>query len=218
MEDTQLFANNEIRNSLFAVASSILTELLYDELSNIHYEVQNTGQGVMLIQVDEHGLFWKLMFIIGIFLSIWALISVVIPILIRFLGRFRYRNVKTYTTEFVVANYRNVKANIIKLSKINSNQFNLLYINEIATTINQLYAIFCPDQKRNKRVVTSSFRDGVTVDNMESRISPYEYQIMINQAESLLEIFPTIQGHPMADNDYEMLKKRLDRLKNIKIA
>lgn len=218
MKDTQLFSNGEIRDSLFAVASSILTELLYDQLSNSHYEIQNIDQKVVLIQVDEHGLLWKLVFITMLFLSIWALISIVVPRLIGFLDRFRYKNVKKYSTKEVIANYNEVKDDIIRLCNLNSNYFNLLYVDEIAAAINQLYYTFCPQQKQNKRIVISSFRSDSMVDDIGNLISPYEYKILINQAEFLLKIFPTIKGYPMADNDYKILKRRLYELKNIKIA
>lgn len=207
--------------ALSAIVSSILTSILYEELANCSYEVVRLGDSLRLNQISEHNFFQKCLLIILIFLFIWAIISVTIPLLYYVMRRFRYRNRRKFRKSDVLKTYQSSKEDIrYLLEKVwvlgrnDCDSAGILYSEEISLIIIKLYSTFCPGKRYLDNIVKSTFRTGETVYEIGRYISPFEYDEVICAAEKLLNLFSDSQTS-MLSSDYLRLKEQIDALKQV---
>lgn len=218
----KLFPDNNIQNALFAVASSILTSILCDEFTDGNYVIQQTAEQIKIIQIREHNFVMQIFFIIGIYLIIWCLITLLVPRIFHFLSRFRYPKIKNYSKKMVVSHYKETKHSILKLhgvicneGKENDISYITLYTEELSCIINKMYATFCSPKEYNRKVIKSSFRKGVSINDIGLFISPYEYYALIEEIKKLLDICLSNNTDPISQLDYEKLQARINKLENI---
>lgn len=216
MKDRKESFGSRISGGLFAVASSILTNIIYDELSGICYEVSSTGDRVFLVQVSEFTFMQKMGFIGVTFFAIWFVILAVWLFLPKAISQIRYKNIRTYSRKQIVSSYREAKKYIIKI-KDSSNISNdiILYTDDIAIAVNTLHKVFCPTKKSLKRIVNSVFRTGATIFDMGQLISPYEYSAVIESADKVLRCLSQYSSSEMLQKDCTKLKQEIIELKEI---
>lgn len=178
------FTWDNISSALYAVASSILTSALYDELSSVSYLLQETRQGRMAIPIGELGLGTKILIIGALFLAIWLTMWILFSVIPRTARRIKYRNIEPLSQQQIISQFKSAKQTILSLQ--NSAVNPLLYADELATAIRSLYMAFCPSRPELACTVKVAFRIGDMADDIDQYISPYDYQALIDEAEKLV--------------------------------
>lgn len=184
MKKKTLFTWDNISSALYAVASSILTSALYDELSNTTYSIQNDRQGTVIIPVSKLGLESKILITGALFFIIWMLLWVLFSVIPRAVQRIKYRNIEPYSQQEIISQFRSAKQTILSLQNSSINP--VLYADELAAAIRSLYMAFCPGRPELAHTVKAAFRIGNTPDDIGQYISPYDYQAVIDEAEILV--------------------------------
>ena len=207
--------------ALSAIASSILTSIIYDEFSSPGYEAICSNGKLQLNQIEEYGFWGKCLLIILIFLLFWTVISLVIPFAHYVLKRFRYRNKRQLRKADILEAYQSSKKDILRLVEKGllldgtcCNDMKMLYTEEISLIVIRLYKTFCPGKKLLAHLVKSTFRTGETVYEIGRYISPFEYNELICTVEKLLGLFAD-SHNKMLKSDYSNLQKQLNELKQI---
>lgn len=77
--------------AISAVASGILTSLLYDQLANSHFEIIMQEGKTLLVPVSNRTFAFQFAIISGIFLISWLIISMIIPFAIYMFERISYK-------------------------------------------------------------------------------------------------------------------------------
>lgn len=207
--------------ALSAIASSILTSIIYDEFSSPGYEVVYSNGKLQLNQIEEYGFWGKCLIILFIFLLFWTVISLVIPLAHYMLKRFRCRNKRQLRKSDILEAYQSCKKDILRLVEKGlllegtcCNDMKMLYTEEISLIVIRLYKAFCPGKKPLDHLVKSTFRTGKTVYEINRFISPFEYNELICTVEKLLGLFAG-SNDKILKSDYSNLQKQVDELKQI---
>ncbi len=179
-----IFTWDNISSALYAVASSILTSALYDELSSTSYSIQNTQQGTVITPISELNLWEKMLITAALFLVIWIVLWILFSVIPHITQRIRYRNIAPYSQQQIVTQFRSAKQTIMKLQSLTVNP--LLYADELAKTIRSLYKAFYQSRPGHAYTIKAAFRTGDMADDIEQYISPYDYQAVIDEAEKLV--------------------------------
>lgn len=185
---------NRVWSALSAVASSVLTDLFYDEISATSYSVIMQGAEPLIVEVDAYPLISKLLIIAGVFLSIWLTIGILFPLIVGFVKTRCYKRVKIYSSESICKLYKEETNNVLLITEAVTNFEHpnafaaTLYISRLMSVVNNLYVIFCSPKSSTRRSITASFRNGGSLDNIDNRISVYEYEELLNEIERLLKL------------------------------
>lgn len=205
-------------SALLALASSVLTDLLYGELSNARYEGQLIGEKISLVQINSFG-FWTRFFAIGfLFFATWIILFIFRWFFPKLINRVKYRNKKSYTKSKVYVDFMTAKNILIETAnKIDAEPDHvILYTEKIGGAIVQLHDTFCPQKQMLKRVVRASFRTE-TITDFGQRISPYEYLAAVDMASRLLRHLETTSDDAMLHANCQSLCHQLEELRAILI-
>lgn len=205
-----------ISSALLALASSVLTDLIYGELSNVSYEVRFIDGITLVEQTNELSFGIRLLAIGAVFFTIWTFLFIVRWCFPQLIKRMTYRNKQNYTKRDVYLNYVSAKSILAETMRNTQTESltAIFYSKEIESAVTLLYNTFCPSKKRLCRVVKATFRTG-TVGDFEQRISPYEYLAVINVAENLLMTLKCANKDSMLQEDCKMLYRQLEQLKKV---
>lgn len=216
------FNNKLIANSLFAIVSGILTNTIYNELCTSYFKQNITEDGIIFIEVNKLSLFEQVSIIILMFSFIWLVLAVLFPEIYLILKRkIQFRQHRLYTNKEIVNVYNRVKKDVLnsidKYNLLQSNCFednydSLMIASDIFSCINDLYIVFNGKSKIQKNTIHSVFRNGTTVNDINKKISIYEYEATLKNISILLN---HISDNTQLQGDYEKITKRLDELKNI---
>lgn len=201
-------------NALLALASSVLTDLIYGEISDARYEAHYVSNKIVIEQINQLGFLTRL-FVIGIiFFVIWMLLFIIRLALPKLIERLMYRNKRSYTKEQVCLNFISAKSTLLTINHIVREEYDRIgYCSkEIGGAITLLYDTFCPQKRRLERVVKSSFRTGSICD-FEQRISPYDYFLIIELAKNLVDKLKNSNPDNMLQSDCQRLDDQLKKLK-----
>lgn len=217
-------SEKKIWTALSAVASSVLTDAIYDEFSEISYELQTVGQKVIFVPRDTLAFGEKALIIGSLFIVIWAVISLIMRGIDTLIDRLRFRNKKSFGADRIVADYNAARSIVLEVSNFfnHANELSTITQNDIlvrtgefVTAINILHRSFCPETKRQSKVVKSTFRTGSELCDVGKRITPYEYEAVVNIAGDVLELWQAIDDIPMVASDCEMINAAINDLKNV---
>ena len=205
-------------SALLALASSVLTDLLYGEISGTRYEGQLSGERLTLEEIGDFDFKTRLLYISFLFFVTWTVLFVIRWCLPRLVRRLQYRNKQSYTREKVYSDFilaKTILAETRRTDKLEPKNI-LLYSEKIGGAITLLYSTFCPHKKRLELVVKNSFRTGLICD-FGQRISPYEYYAVIRVAYELLSDLSQMGAKEEAGeilrSDCARLCKQLEELK-----
>lgn len=216
---------NKIINATSAVASGILTELIYSELSNSYYEKQIINDVETFIEINQTPFWKKFIFILLVFLTIWILISIIIPRTAYLVKSFHRKRKPTYNTKEMTIIFNKILENIQNISfALNNNcsriSLEILYFDEIATSINRLYAIFCSTNLIQKRTVKIVFRDSSSAAIKDNQISKVEFYYLLCIMDKLLNEYTKTKPNDenlakIFETDITALQDKLEELKEI---
>lgn len=216
--------NKLIANSLFAIASGVLTNTIYDELCTSYFEQNIIDDRIIFIELNKLSLFSQVFIIILMFLSIWFVLAVLLPEIYLIVKRkIQFRQHRLYTNKEIINVYNQVKENTLNLmnkynllqSNSNGNSYDSLMIaSDIFNCVNELYIVFNGKSKIQKNTIHSVFRNGVTVNDINKKISIYEYIATLDNIRFLLD---AICNNPQSETDYNEIINKLEELKTINI-
>lgn len=203
-------------SALLALASSVLTDLLYGELSNARYEGCLIDEKITLEQINSID-FWTRLGAIGLlFFATWTILFIFRWFFPKLINRVKYRNKKNYTRSKVYGDFITVKEILIETAdKVDVEPERIvLYTDKIGDAIVRLHDTFCPQKQKLKRVVKASFRTG-TMTDFGQRISPYEYLATIDMANKLLRCLEAANNDIMLQSDCKGLCNQIEDLKAV---
>lgn len=205
-----------ISSALLALASSVLTDLVYGEISNAGYEMQFVDGKVILEQVNELGFGIRVLAIGIVFFATWLLLFTVRWCFPQLVKRIVYRNKHNYTKDRVYSNFVLAESILLETGRMIKAEPNttIFYAKEIGKVVTSLYNTFCPPKKRLSRVIKATFRTGVAGD-FDQRISPYEYFALIDVAEEQLTALTAASEDSMLKDDCKRLCDQLNELRSI---
>ena len=169
--------SNGISASLAAVASGIVTNMIYATLVNINYEIKKTNETVILMQKSERNYF-MIFIVIAVFCILWWFIYFIIPHLYKYFGYLLSRNKPKYKSDYVMVVYKDAKKRLLNLiDSINNKGYDSgLFTYDIAIIIIELHKVICADNDMLKRVIKNTFRKDSELYNMRTHISIYEFE------------------------------------------
>lgn len=224
MSDKKVYSGR-LRGEISAIVSGILTNLIYEELAVTKFKIVSTEGECFVIQLNDGAFGIRLAVIMGTFIVLWLLISLVIPICVNQIERLRYKNIKGFNKKSVVTVFHTMKKNVQEISEqirnlSETNRLHVLplYTCELGQIINRMHDTFCPRTRHLKRIVQASFRNGATVYDMGRYISSYEFDTLLNEIQRLLEEVSKSSRSKLLQADCEMLKEQLSIIKNVVLS
>lgn len=195
MESKNIFKNgSNIARTLAAIVAGILTDMLYDVLTEDHFEGNITDNTIKINKVNEHSILENICSIIILFVILWLILSYVVPTIIYIISSLKTYNIPKTDRKKVLDTYKEFKHEIIELQNQIQNmnaqcECNyLLIFSDTCRIILELHKVFCSDKEKNKNIVKSSFRTGSTVNDIGKELSSYEFLAVLNMAKNILEL------------------------------
>ena len=175
-------------SALSALTSGVITSLIYDALSSSSYMVEIDGEQYMFTSIGIS--FWEAGgLILSTFLMIWALISVIIPLLLRLRKRFTYDKIKRINAKELIRTLDETKESVVSLypvfvresTSMSDACFVNLYNRDLVKIILRLHSDFLPHNKKLRKIIEGYFRhqkhsSSIAIDR---NISSYELDSLI---------------------------------------
>ena len=224
MKQNGLFENGrKIANSLTAVAAGILTDILFDMLSNEHFKGTFTDTGVELFSISQYGFGEKCGIVFCVFLTLWLLLAYGIPAFSYVISSWRTAKKPKISTKVVLSTYKECREELISLEERVSQGSTLtacdyILFSDICRWIVRLYNIFCSEKDRNIPSVKAAFRTGSTVYDIDENISSYEYLEVIKSLNGMFDsVYNTIKTNnsKLLAYDYSQIRLILSKLSNV---
>lgn len=220
MKNVESTLKKMLPTAIYAMASSILTELLLDFLMESTYTGQYRDGYFEVIPQSNFATWQVIALSIAIFGTIWVCLGVIVPNLLSLLTRLSYRPFRRYSRVDVVSIYNSVRANVMKIAETLSgesftyqSQNSFIFLDLIKNT-KKLTDVFMTTNMRRKLLKRSYFRRCVTIDDVERYVSPYELSALITLMEELLqETYNSCPNEFKAKSDFDEANRRLNILK-----
>lgn len=194
----------KLRNDLSMLTSGVLTSLIYGLLSDSSYELDIEGSHYEITSISMSG--WCSFGLVVItFLGLWALISVLIPWLLRIKQRFTFDKIKKISAKELIRTLDESKVSIKELYPIffvkdrteQSECYIKLHCRDLANTIILLQRKFLPQNKRLRKIVEKHFRqhEHSTIISIEQKISGYEFAAVITLLRDMVNQVKSVAGN-----------------------
>lgn len=211
-----------MQNSMGAIASSILTDIICSSLANDSYILKIIDLQPTFIPVNENRPI-KIGIILLIFSVSWIMISVIIPLIVKFIKRFQFKKIIRHSPKYIASQFELRKKETLNLEKIffnKDNTFNyntaLLNTKDLAIIITDIHKNFCPHNKQLKMLMKHNFRNHnhSTIINIANKISDYEFYSLINLLEKMVNsIFLLTTQNSLLKKDCLEMQGMLNELK-----
>ncbi len=195
MESKNIFKNgSNIARTLAAIVAGILTDMLYDVLTEDYFEGNITDKTVKIIKVNEHSILENICIIIILFVILWLFLSYIVPTIIYFISSLIPYNIPKTDRKKVLDTYKEFKNEVIELQNQLQNMNTqcecnyLLIFSDTCRVILELHKVFCSKKEKNKNIIRSSFRTGSTVNDIGKELSSYEFFAVLNMAKNILDL------------------------------
>lgn len=180
---------SKLWQAITAVASGVITDLLYDLLSPSSYTIQDVDSQYVLIPNSNNATWFSICVILMLFFSLWGIIILIIQIstkLSKHLGGKRKPHLCGYK---LVTQYTKAKEETIKLNSIFDSEMShtpnityiKLYLRDLSIPITSLHAQFYPHTRHQKTNLKYFFRnpEHSTILSINNIISKYEFLALI---------------------------------------
>lgn len=214
----------EFFDTLLVIPSSIFASIIYNSLATEHYVLSEIDSVVTIIPVERYNALQAFLIVGGIFFVIWICVSLVkyyLAILYRTIWYSLRHSPRKYKRREIIATYRKVKETIISISELlqadtyssSDPKALLLRSSEFMASVNELYKVFC---KPGGISIPAVFRNNVSIENVGTLISSYEYEALISCIEAITS---RLKFHQTEDSplfiDLERIEDRIKELKRI---
>lgn len=225
---TNQLSESKLWKAITAVASSIITNLLYSFLSHSSYVLQPEGGQYIIIPSDSNTKNNALSFIciLLLFFVLWGILSTVIPISTKIIKKIRFKKMKFHSRDDLVNTITRTKEQAINLRELFCNEqylisnFDLakLQIRTLATIISTLHAKFIPHDQQRRLHMKDNFRnpDYSSIININNGISKYEFLALIELLEKMVHnVSSHTEGDDLMEQDCSQMSDMLEELKNL---
>lgn len=215
--------NRKIANSLTTVAAGMLTDIIVNILEEEHFEGTFKNDEISLFSINEYSFQQKCVFVIVVFLILWALLSYGLPIITYFFTSWIPVKKTKISTDTVLSTYQECRTELYFLVE-RVTQGNLLEIDyclfftDVCQLIVKFYNIFCSGKAENDLSVKDSFRTGGMVYDIGNKISSYEYLIIVDTLRRLVDLtYKKIKdcNSELLVFDYTEITSLLDKLSSL---
>lgn len=224
----QLF-DSKLWKAITAVASGIMTSLLYDLLSSPSYVLHQEGVNYILTPDGNNAksTFFSIIFILLLFLFLWGVFTAIILIGSKISKQLRFREPEYVNGKKLVATISEAKKKMLLLKdiyfchehgNITNIDFISLHLTELATIICSLHKNFIPCNKYRKSHMKDYFRhpDYSSIINITDSVSKYELLALIELLNKMVEIISSYNlEDELIDQDCGEMKTMLKDLKDV---
>lgn len=210
---------NSISNSIQAIATGILTDLIYDKfLSVSYYEVIFEDKTIRkIVEINELPLYIQIPIIVLTFFCTWALLSIIPPKIQHFMQYRKYNYKKIKSTKDVIKLYEENKqaiTSVIQLTNNLPNDQRLLYLHDIFVCINNLHTVFCSKNPLQITTCKSVFRSTQSITTKVNHLSKYEFLALFSIVQSFLDETIKNSTDTMLKADIEEISAMIKELKS----
>lgn len=223
-------SESKLWESITAVASSIMTNLLYNFISNDSYVVQPDGTQY-IISSDTNNMknnASAFVFTILIFFTLWGILLIAIHICPIISKQLKYKKIKFHSRSDLINELNTAKEQTLFLKDIFYNEQNIilnmdiavLQMRTLASTVSSLHAKFIPHNKQQKKHMRDNFRHPThsAIFNINGSISKYEFISLIRILEKMTyNMSLHTYGDELLNKDCKEMLKMLEDLKNLAI-
>lgn len=217
MKNVELTLKKTTTTAIYAMASSVLTDILLNFLLDSTYVGQYEDGQIRIVTQGNFATWQIVLLTLGIFIAFWVLLGNIVPRLLSVLSRLSYRPFKKHRREEVVETYKHVRDDAMRIAEILSTesfaiqwQKPFLFV-DLVKDVKRLTDVFLTTGRKRNLFKRSYFRTGSTIDDIENYISAYEISAMIDFLEELLN--QTYHSEHVEMTDLDNAKKRLHELK-----
>lgn len=209
---------NKILTASSTITSGILTDLIYNEISTSHYQKQIINDIEIYVQIDELSSISKVLIIALIFISIWLILSIIVPRLLYLKKSISHKREHSLNTKEIMNSYIDIKEKVKSLSLLVSEnelpEYKLLYSDDLTNCVNTLHSVFCSKLKKQQTTVRATFRTSISINTKGVRISSYEFLAVLSVINDIIEEVMS-SGNIDCKQDKENLLAKLKEIKNI---
>lgn len=225
---TNKLSESKLWKAITAVASSIMTSLLYDLLSRTSYVMQKDGARYILTPDDStaKNTILSIVIIVLLFFFLWGIFTATIQIGVKISRQLRFKEIEHISGKDLVKALNTAKANTLLLKKgfydeqsniLNIN-FVVLHLTELAIIVSSLHAMFVPHNRQRKANIKDYFRqpNRSTIIGITNGVSKYEFMALIELLYKMTNDISScsLQDELMTKDCSEMLAM-LNELKEI---
>lgn len=204
------------------LTSGVLTSLIYELLSGSSYNLDIDGKHYEITTTGMNS--WCAIGVVVLtFFALWALISLLIPFLLRIRKRFAYDKIKQVSAKDLLKVLDEASATIKAVYPIfnakskdpSNNDYLKLYSRDVAKTILLLHRKFLPSNKRLRKRIETYFRhyQHTSIISIEQKVSSYELAANVTLLRNIVEQLSGVAGEDaLLGKDCEEMKKALAEL------
>ena len=207
------------------LTSGVLTNLIYELLSGSSYNLDIDGKHYEITAAGMNS--WCAIGVVVLtFFSLWALISLLIPFLLRIRRRFAYDKVKQVSAKELLKVLDEAGATIKEIYPIfnaeskdsSSDNYLKLYSRDVEKTILPLHGKFLPPNKRLRKRIETYFRhyQHSSIISIEQKISSYELAANVALLRCMVEKLNGVAGEgTLLKKDCKEMVSALDELEQM---
>lgn len=213
-----------LSSSVSAFASIILTSLIYDIISESHFEIDEVIdlEGRHYYTATEISRFNPLaqivmtvsLFVIGLFI-----IRIALPKIISIISILVYKRKIFVSSKVIVERYDHICQRMIDIlndfENFTDDAVCALYQKDVVNMVNELYKLLCDKSGKQKNAVKYAFRQGGSINDIGTLISFYEFKKRIEILDQMInKIYNQIDYE--SQKDKTELCERIQKLKDFK--
>ena len=219
---------SELWKSITAVASGIMTSLLYDLVSQTSYILRQEGIQYVIVADDSNmkNTTFTIISIFLLFFSLWGIFTIIIQIVSRLSKQLRFKNMEHINGNILVNTIDRAKEQTISLkNRFNNESFNIsdatlakLQLRDLAAITTSLHVKFVPHNLYRKAHMKYNFRqpEHSTIISISNSVSKYEFLSLIELLYGLVNSASLhANGDKLMIKDCKEISSMLNDLKEV---
>lgn len=207
-------------NAVSMLTSGVLTNMIYGLLSGSSYELNVDGKHYEITSTGMN-IWHAFAIIIFTFLSLWALISVLIPFFLKIRKRFEYDKIERSTAKDLIRvldeTSESIKDLYLIFDSANGKNKDLLRLHsrELAKAILRLHRTFLPQNKRLRKIIEKYFRQytHATIVTIDQKVSGYELAAAVALLKNMVSQLKLVaDNNTLLEKDCTMMEDKLNDL------
>lgn len=178
----------KVWNAVSVLTSGVLTSLIYEAISSSSYVLEINGKQYVFTSIGK-SIWGAVGFILAIFLLLWTVIYVIIPLLLRIRKRFTYDKIRRVNAKDLVKTLDMAKELVKELYPVFCAEGDdtpdpyliKLHNRDLTKTILLLHGKFLPHNKKMRKAIENYFRNPnhSSIITIDRKISSYEFDSVI---------------------------------------
>lgn len=221
MSQKYSLSQEALSSSVSAFASTILTSLIYDIISESSFEITEIsdleGYHYTVTEISRFNPLSQIVITVSLFIVSLFVIRIALPKIVSMISANVYKRTNFVSYKAIVARYDRICQRMIyiynDLQKFVDANACVLYQKDVADMINELYKLFCDKSGMQKTAVKYAFRQGGSINDIGSFISYYEFNKRMKILDDMIgKIYNEIGDIGESSIDREQLRERIQKL------